>query len=138
MTSRTLVVLDFDQTVLRTGHEEDGSAVLLKLKGMGVELCIASRNDRYSLHRKLESLFIDRAFRYVMSDFRPKFYQMRHILWLYSGSGIVFSRVIFVDDDLQNIEQMKANVPNIDCYQMGVDLQGIQDLPRVVVSDGSD
>ena len=135
---RILVVLDFDQTILRKGREDDVSSALLKLKGIGVELCIASRNDRYSLRQKLESLGIDRVFRYVMSDFRPKFYQMRHILWLYSGESIAFSQVFFVDDDLNNIQRMKDNIPNVKCYQIGVDLQGIEDLTAIVASAGPD
>jgi len=128
MSRKRLIVFDFDETlVFEDGAHEDFD-VLKKLSKAGIEICIASRNDKYSVEQRLASLGIEDLFTYVMADFRPKSYQLKHIIWLYSKREIEFSDIIFVDDYLPNIERMKNDLPNVICYQYGVDIASIAAL----------
>ena len=130
--SRTLIVFDFDGTlVFEDGTHEDFD-VIRQLLQNGFEISIASRNDKYHVEQMLGQLEISDLFTFVMADFRPKSYQMKHILWLYSQRGIEFSNVIFVDDYLPNIERMKVDLPSIICYRYGVDISSISNLVQLV------
>ena len=126
--NQTLVVLDFDGTlVFEDGSHEDFD-ILRNLTKSRVITAIASRNDKYHLVRRLDELGISGLFTYVMADFRPKSYQMKHILWLFSKQKIEFSRIYFVDDYLPNIERMKKDLPEVHCFQYGKDISSIADL----------
>lgn len=129
--SQTLIVFDFDGTlVFEDGTLEDFD-VIRQLIQTGVETSIASRNDKYHVEQKLDQLEISDLFTFVMADFRPKSYQMKHILWLYLQRGTEFSNVVFVDDYLPNIEKMKVDLPHVTCYQYGVDIASISSLVQL-------
>lgn len=113
------------------GKEEDFS-VLARLDQLGAELCIVSRNDRYHLENQLEILSIRKHFRFVMADFRPKSYQVKHLLWLYHKLGCQFSKILFVDDYHLNIQRVRKDFPEIFCYQFGLDIQSLEELTELV------
>ncbi|MGD9397925.1 MAG: HAD family hydrolase [Candidatus Thorarchaeota archaeon] len=130
--NQTLIVFDFDGTlVFEDGTHEDFD-VIRQLIQNGFETSIASRNDKYHVEHELDQLEISDLFTYVMADFRPKSYQLKHILWLFSRKGIEFAIVIFVDDYLPNIERIKADLPDVICYQYGVDISSITSLLQLV------
>lgn len=126
--SQTLIVFDFDDTLVFGEGKHEDFDVIRQLIEMGSEISIASRNDKYNIEHRLDSLGITDLFTYVMADFRPKSYQLKHILWLYSKKGIEFTNVIFVDDHLPNIERVKVDLPDVACYQYGVDIASIASL----------
>ena len=127
-----LIVLDFDDTLLhKDGHQEDFT-ILAKLQELGVELCIASRNDRYHLEGQLSQLKIQDYFRYVMADFRPKSYQIKHLLWLYKQLDCQFGKVLFVDDFLPNITRVREDLPEVICLRFGQDIQSLTELLELV------
>ena len=128
---QTLIVFDFDGTLVFEDGTHEEFDIIRQLLQNGFETSIASRNDKYHVEHQLESLGIAELFTYVMADFRPKSYQLRHIIWLYSKQGIEFSNVIFVDDYLPNIERMKVDLPHVICYQYGVDIFSISSLLRL-------
>lgn len=125
---QTLIVFDFDGTlVFEDGSHEDFD-VIRQLVQKGFETAIASRNDKYEIELKLDQLEISDLFSFVLADFRPKSIQLKHILWLYSKKGITFSTIIFIDDYLPNIVRMKVDLPNVTCFQYGVDIPSISSL----------
>ncbi len=130
--SQTLVVFDFDGTLVFEDGTHEEFDVIRQLLQNGFETSIASRNDKYHVEHQLESLGITKLFTYVMADFRPKSYQLRHIIWLYSKQGVEFSNVIFVDDYLPNIERIRVDLPNVTCYQYGVDIASIASLLQLL------
>ena len=135
MNSQTLVVLDFDGTlVFEDGSHEDFD-LLRKLMKSGVETAIASRNDKYHLERRLDALGISELFTYVMADFRPKSYQMKHIIWLFQKQNKEFSRGYFVDDYLTNIERMRNDLPEVHCFQYGKDFSSLADFVSEITSN---
>lgn len=135
MNNRSLVVLDFDGTlVFEDGSHEDFGIVRELIKS-GVETAIASRNDKYHLERQLVELGISDLFTHVMADFRPKSYQMKDILRLFSKQGIEFSRVYFVDDYFPNIERMRNDLPEIHSFQYGKDILSLTDLFYEITSN---
>ncbi|MFW9965116.1 MAG: hypothetical protein ACFFCX_16210 [Candidatus Sifarchaeia archaeon] len=113
------------------GRLED-LTLLPKLNQLGVELCIASRNDRYNLETQLDQLEIQKYFRYVMADFRPKSIQLKHLLWLYKKEECHFKKILFVDDYLPNIERVRKDIPNIQCLQFGYDIHSLSELIQLV------
>jgi predicted phosphatase len=123
-----LTVLDFDETLARANGGNEDFTVLTRLRQLGVELCVASRNDRYHLENQLRHLKIRSCFRYIMADFRPKSYQLKHLLWLYGKMGCQFKKVLFVDDFLPNIRQVRKDLPNVQCFQFGCDIHSLVDL----------
>ncbi|MBN2230624.1 MAG: hypothetical protein JW779_13630 [Candidatus Thorarchaeota archaeon] len=126
-----LIALDFDDTLVHTDRSEDFS-VLSRLRELGVELCIASRNDNYYLERQLRDLEIREHFRFIMADFRPKSIQLRHILWLYGKLDCLFTKILFVDDHLPNIERVREELPNVSCYQFGQDIVQLSQMIDLV------
>ncbi len=127
-----LIALDFDDTILYTDGRKEDFTFLSKLNQLGIEFCIASRNDRYHLENQLDQLEIRKHFRYVMADFRPKSIQLKHLLWLYEKKGCRFNRILFVDDYLPNIERVRKDLPHIHCLQFGHDIQSLSDLSEFV------
>jgi len=133
-TNNVLVVFDFDGTlVFDDGSHEDFDVVRELLK-LGVETAIASRNDKYHVQRQLTVLGISELFRYVMADFRPKSYQMKHILWLFSRRNVEFSRVYFVDDYTPNIDRMKSDLREVINLQYGKDIELLWNLIPIVTA----
>ncbi|MFW9913827.1 MAG: HAD family hydrolase [Candidatus Thorarchaeota archaeon] len=132
MICNILIALDFDETILHTDGRNEDYAILPFLNQLGIELCIASRNDRYHLEIQLDQLGIRQYFRYVMADFRPKSIQMKHLLWLYEKERCRFNRVLFVDDYLPNIQRVREDLPFIHCLQFGHDIQSLSDLSEFV------
>jgi len=135
MNNQTLVVLDFDGTLVFEDGSHEDFGILRELIKSGVETAIASRNDKYHLVRRLNELGISDLFTHVMADFRPKSYQMKHILWLFSKQNIEFSGVYFVDDYLPNIERMRNDLPEVHCLQYGKDLSTLSDLLSEITSN---
>ncbi len=129
---KVLIALDFDETLVHADGRKEDFTILAKLHQLGVELCIVSRNDRYHLENQLNQLGIRSNFRYIMADFRPKSYQLKHLLWLYEKMGCQFSKVLFVDDHLPNIMRVREDLSDIYCYQFGNDLHSLADLIDLV------
>ena len=127
-TKKTLVVFDFDGTLVFEDGSHEDFTLLEKLRHSNIDLAIASRNDAYHLDRSLKMLHLEKLFTYVMADFRPKSYQVRHILMIYSKQGIEFSTVFFIDDYLPNIERMRTDLPEIQSIQYGNDINSIADI----------
>ncbi len=132
LTCEILIVLDFDDTLLHKDGRQEDYAILEKLQQLGAELCIASRNDRYHLENQLTQLNIQDYFRYVMADFRPKSYQVKHILWLYKQEDCEFGKVLFVDDYLPNIDRVRQDNPSVHCFQFGQDIHSLAELIELV------
>ncbi|MFX1483488.1 MAG: HAD family hydrolase [Promethearchaeota archaeon] len=128
--------MDFDDTLVNAAGKHEDFAVLAKLRKMGVELCITSRNDRYHLEIRLNQLSLQDCFRYVMADFRPKSYQIKHLLWLYEKRGCQFNEVLFVDDHLPNILRVREDIPEIKSYQFGHDISSLAELLELVQALG--
>jgi HAD superfamily phosphatase (TIGR01681 family) len=132
LTCKILIVLDFDDTLLHKDGRSEDFTILENLQQIGSELCIASRNDRYHLEKQLARLNVRDYFRYVMADFRPKSYQIRHILMLYKKENCEFQKIFFVDDYSPNIERVRQDIPCIHSYQYGKDIQRLSELIELV------
>lgn len=132
MVNRALVILDFDETLVQSEGQQEGFEILPNLKEMGVELCIASRNHRYVVEDALKLHSIRHLLTYVMADFRPKVFQIKHILNKYLLREVQFGRVLFVDDYLPNIHLVRRELPHIECFQFGVDLKHLTELSNLV------
>ncbi|MHA1926745.1 MAG: hypothetical protein ACW974_12580 [Candidatus Thorarchaeota archaeon] len=127
-----LIALDFDETILHSDGRTEDFSILPLLKKIGIEFCIASRNDRYHLENQLDQLEIRQYYRYIMADFRPKSIQLKHILWLYEKEGCQFNRVLFVDDYLPNIERVRKDLPFVHCLHFNNDIHSLSDLSEFV------
>jgi len=131
-TKKTLIVFDFDGTLVFDDGSHEDFSILEKLHDSNIELAIASRNDKYQLDRSLKMLSIENIFTYSIADFRPKSYQVRHILMMYSKHGIEFSQVFFIDDYLPNIERMRNDLPSVHSMQYGEDISSFADILSLV------
>ena len=132
MSKDLLIILDYDGTLVFGDGTHEDFDLLRDLRDSATELTIASRNDKYRLDRALVNLGIDDLFTYVMADFRPKSYQARHILMLYSNRGVTFSKTVFVDDHHSNIERMRLDVPEIQSLRYGEDICSLADLHVII------
>ena len=132
MVNRVLVILDFDETLVHSEGLQEGFEALSNLKEMGVEFCIASRNHHYVVEDALESRSVRHLFTYVMADFRPKVFQIRHILDQYRLRKLQFRKILFVDDYLPNVDRVRKELPHIDCFQYGVELKHLTGLIDLV------
>ncbi len=126
----SLVVFDFDETLVNEDGETEANELLNSLRSNGVELAIASRNDNYQLLKQLLALNLRNHFKYIMADFRPKSFMIRHILWLYDIEDIHFDRVLFIDDYLPNVEEVKRSIPHIISLHFGEDIHRLMEVQR--------
>ncbi len=129
------MVLDLDKTLVHEDGRHEDVGILRALKEMGCELCLASRNDRYVAERVLRRLGVLSLFTYVMADFRPKQFQLRHILWAYGRRGVEFDRVLFVDDHRPNIEAVRQALPWVKCLRFGTDVLSLSALVDMLRDD---
>lgn len=137
MTSDVLLVLDLDGTlVYRDGTHEDFKFIN-QLRNSGVRICMATRNDRYVAESRIDILGVRDQFDYVMSDFRPKSIQVRHILYNYRLEGVTFDRVIFVDDYEPNTLRMKRDMPDVETLRFGHDIRSLHELLGIIESTQS-
>ena len=134
--NKILIIFDYDETLVYSDGRHEDFASLEQLQDLGSELCIASRNDRYNMENQLSALSISDFFTFVMVDFRPKFYQIKHILWKYEQQGISFDTLYFVDDHEPNIKRVRKEIPEINCIHFGVDIQSINELVGIVQRRG--
>ncbi len=132
MSKDILVVLDFDGTMVFGDGTHEDFDLLRKFHESRITLAIASRNDMYRLDRLLATLGIDDLFTFVMADFRPKTYQLRHILMLFEEQGIRFSKVFFVDDHVSHIDRMRADEPEVQSLIYGKDISSFADLEALL------
>lgn len=127
-----LFIFDYDETLVHSDGEKEDLDVLDSLRRNDFELCLASRNDKYQIEEELRKNQIKNLFRFVMADFRPKHYQIRHILWLYEKEDTYFDEVFFIDDHSQNIDLVKADLPEIICIQFGIDIKELNGLLALI------
>ncbi len=126
--SDILVILDYDDTIIhRDGHTENLN-LLCDFKKNEVEFSLASRNHHYHVVRGLQKLDILDIFTYIMADFRPKSYQVRHILSNYENEGFDFNKVYFVDDYLPNIERVRKDEPSVSTIHFGIEASSFEDV----------
>ncbi len=131
----SLVVFDFDGTLVFDDGSHEDFDIIRKMIASGIETAISSRNDKYHLERRLAELGISDLFTHTMADFRPKSFQMKHILWLFSKQKIEFSKVYFVDDYLPNIERIRQDLPEVISFHYGEDISTLADLFDIVTSN---
>ena len=113
MKNNTLLIFDYDETLVNADGNHEDFSILKQLHDSGVELCIASRNDRYHLKNQLTALSISDFFTHTMADFRPKIYQIKHILWVYEQKGMSLENIFFIDDHEPNLERVRQELPKI-------------------------
>jgi len=131
---KILVIFDLDETLLSSEGSELGVKELLeKLHQKGVTMAIASRNDFYVAVRKLETAGIKQYFARIAADFRPKGYQVRDLLRLFTSHNQRFDTVLFVDDTPSNIQSVSTMVPGVECVLVGERGEGIGDLEKIVL-----
>ncbi len=130
-----IVILDLDETLVRRDGSHDDLAALRTLREMGVELCLASRNDLYHAEDVLQSLQVRELFSLVMADFRPKWIQVRHILTHYETRGLSIGRVVFVDDYGPNVMEVRRHLPDVIALQYGVDIRELSEILEQIRSD---
>lgn len=129
-----LLILDLDGTLIHEDGTNEDFSILTLLRQRGVEICLASRNDLYHVYNVLDSLNIRELFTYVVADFRPKGCQVRHIVSKYRNEGMMFRRVLFVDDFEQNVVSVKSLVDNVECLLFGQDLQSMNDILELIIN----
>lgn len=132
--NKILIIFDYDETLVHSDGRLEEFSSLEQLRDLGTELCIASRNDRYYMENQLSVLSISDIFTFVMADFRPKIYQIKHILWNYQRQGMSFDKIIFVDDHEPNIKRVRKEIPEVNCIQFGFDIQSVDELIVIVQS----
>ncbi len=130
--NRILLVLDLDETLIHEDGSHENLDFIDQLLELGVKISIATRNDHYIAESRIQSLGILEKLDYVMSDFRPKSIQMRHILWNYQIRGVSFNRIIFIDDYGPNIQRMKQDLPTVECIQFGSDIKCFKELFNIL------
>jgi predicted enzyme involved in methoxymalonyl-ACP biosynthesis len=130
--NKFLIIFDYDETLVYSDGKHEDFTILKQLQDLGADLCIASKNDKFYMENQLSAHSISDFFRYVMADFRPKVYQIKHILWNYERQGISFDRMFFIDDYEPNIESARSEFPEINCILFGSDIHSIDELLRIV------
>ncbi len=126
--SSILVVFDFDGTLVHENGRTENLSLLNDMKRKGIELAIASRNHKYQVIRELQRLGILVLFTSIMADFRPKSFQIRHILYDYKLSNRIFDYVYFVDDYQVNVERVIADLPEVTTIHFGKDVSSIEEF----------
>ena len=96
--SDTLVIFDFDGTLVHDDGSTEDFSLLTNLKSKGYDLAISLRNHFFHVQRELMKYKILDIFTYVMADFRPKSYQIRDIIYRFKLASTNFKTVYFVDD----------------------------------------
>jgi predicted enzyme involved in methoxymalonyl-ACP biosynthesis len=127
-----LIILDYDETLVHTDGSQEDFTIIKQLHDEGIEFCIASRNDKYHLENQLTNHSIIDFFTYIMADFRPKFIQIKHILWLYEKNGLSFDDTIFIDDHRPNLERVRQELPNIHCIHFGSEIYSLNELESIL------
>ncbi|MFX0049681.1 MAG: HAD hydrolase family protein [Candidatus Hermodarchaeota archaeon] len=127
-----LIIFDFDDTLIHSDGSIENLGILKELKTLGVELCLATRNDLYYIEAKLEEYELTGLFTYIKADYRPKYYQIKHILYLYKKWNKFFNQIYFIDDYQPNIEQIQHHLPNVSCLVFGKDVKDISELINLV------
>lgn len=125
---KNLVILDFDNTLIHETDTNKNIETVRKIKNEGMELCLATRNDLFSIEDELYEYGLNNLFTLIMADFRPKNYQIRHILWIYEKKGKKFDNILFIDDYEPNIELVRRNVPDVKSLIYGKDIRNLEDL----------
>jgi len=126
--SETLIIFDFDGTLVHEDGRTENLSLLASLREEGYELAISSRNHSYHVRRELQKLKILDILTLVMADFRPKSFQIRDILYRFKLTGKNFKTVYFIDDYSVNIKRVQSDLSFVITLQFGKDVSSLEDV----------
>lgn len=109
--NQKIVFLDLDETLVDKSKElisVNLNTLLVELANKDVTFVVSSRNTTYEVEILLQQFNLRHCFSYVCADFRPKKYHVRECLHIFKTNNFKISRVFFVDDSLNNCEQIRA------------------------------
>jgi len=110
--SKTLVILDFDDTLIANNAkrdiiESDIISKIQKLRKLECSFYISSRNPTYLVKAILVEHKIDDLFTEIIADYRPKKYHILNILMDLNKESKKPELILFIDDHIENCKSVK-------------------------------
>ena len=134
MSKLSLVIFDFDDTLVHSDGSTEDFSILSEIKKGGFDLAIASRNHTYHVMEQLMKLEIQHFFKYIMADFRPKVFQIREMIFESQKEGMEFQHIVFIDDHLPHIERIIQDEPDILTFHFGEEVKNLEDVKEKLFS----